>query len=115
MVLIIDDDAGILNVLRLVFVVEGYRVMQAADGAQALQRLDEGEPDAIVLDLQMAGMDGREFYRELRARGSGCPVVIASAHGARRAQGELAAEASISKPFDPEELVALVNRLRAGH
>lgn len=81
----------------------GLEVVTATNGQDALAVLND-EIDAVVLDLRMPVMDGRETFRQMRARGFDTPVLIASAFGARSAQQELGAQASIEKPFDPETL-----------
>ncbi len=110
-VLVVDDDAAIGRMLRLALRAAGYDVTLAANGADALARTADGDADVIVLDLEMPVMNGREFYRRLRARGSHAPVVILSAYGAERARIELGAEAAVTKPFEPSELIAVIERV----
>ena len=110
-VLVIDDDAAVVRMLRLTLRDGGYDVDTAANGQEALQNLDESEADAIVLDLQMPVMDGRRFYGELRAMGNDTPVLILSADGARRAQVELGAQSYLDKPFHPQDLLDAVGSL----
>ncbi len=110
-VLIIDDDPAISRMLRLSLLGHGFTVRIAVHGQDGLERLDESEPDVIVLDLQMPVMDGRAFYRELRSRGFRTPVMILSAFGADKARAELGAESYLNKPFEPDELVDRVRSL----
>ena len=105
-VLIVDDDAALRRMMALTLRDSGFDVTSAGDGVQALDKMDQGAPDAIVLDLEMPQMDGRAFYREMRSRGYTSPVVIVSAHGARNAHRELGANAWLDKPFDPDALVS---------
>ena len=105
-VLIVDDDAAVRRMMALTLRDSGFDVTSASDGVQALDKMDEGAPDAIVLDLEMPQMDGRTFFREMRSRGYTQPVVIVSAHGARVAHRELGANAWLAKPFDPDALVS---------
>ncbi|MBI2724474.1 MAG: response regulator [Chloroflexi bacterium] len=107
-VLLVDDDSALLRMLRMTMIANGMTVHTAVHGMDALDRVAEAAPDVIVLDLQMPVMDGRACFRELRRRGIRTPVVILSAFGARRAQMELGAEASLDKPFDPDALVASI-------
>jgi CheY-like chemotaxis protein len=107
LILVVDDDPALIRMIRLTFASEGFRVVTANDGLQALDVL-QAEIAAVILDLQMPRMDGRTFYREMRQRGFTTPVVIVSAYGAERAQSELGAEASLPKPFDPDHLVDVV-------
>jgi CheY-like chemotaxis protein len=110
-VLIVDDDASILRMLRLVFQGDGFEVSTATNGREALDIVSQHEPGVIVLDLEMPVMDGRACFRELRSRGYSTPVLILSAYGAERAKAELHADASVAKPFEPERLIAEVERI----
>lgn len=113
-ILVLDDDEALLRLLRLLLDAEGFHVVTARNGIEGLERI-EAEPDidAIVLDLEMPQMDGRGFFRELRARGNDTPVVVLSAYGARSALRELQADAGLDKPFDPERLVSIIRKLTA--
>ena len=98
--------------IRLTLTSEGFDVVTANNGVLALEQLDSnGRFDAILLDLQMPVMDGRTFYREMRARGVETPVIILSAYGADAAKEELQAEAAVAKPFDPDFLIQLTHQL----
>lgn len=120
-IMIVDDDEAIAHLLTMVFRDEGYEVLVARHGAEALDLVEQHTPDAILLDLAMPVMDGATFYRRLRDHPREAvrtaPVLIISAVGSRRAQRELGAEAAMEKPVDLEDLVAEVERLihsRAG-
>lgn len=113
-VLVVDDDAALLRMVRLSLQASGFEVSTATNGAEALDRLRLDVPNVVVLDLEMPVMDGRAFYREMRANGCGVPVLILSAHDARGGRRELNAEAFMNKPFEPGEL-ADVLRVLAGH
>jgi CheY-like chemotaxis protein len=108
--LIVDDDAALLNLLSALFSPD-FDVRTARDGREALAIVSRELPEAIVLDLEMPGMDGRSFYRELRARGLNTPVLLLSAYGARRARDELGAQGHVAKPFEPSALLDEVSRL----
>lgn len=110
-VLVIDDDVSLSRLVRTILSTAHYDVAQAYNGIEGLELTNREHPDVIVLDLQMPQMDGRGFFQELRARGDRTPVIVSSAFGARRAQRELGAEASLEKPFEPDALVATVARL----
>ena len=112
-VLVIDDDAALVRMIRLSLESEGYAVTTAPDGLNGLEELAQKNPDVIVLDLQMPRMDGRSFFTEIRSRGYQTPVLILSAYGAERARMELNANAAVNKPFDPEVLTSAVERLTA--
>jgi DNA-binding response OmpR family regulator len=110
-VLVIDDDVSLSRLVRAILRTADYEVAQAYNGIEGLEVAGREHPDVIVLDLQMPQMDGRGFFRELRARGDYTPVLLSSSYGARTAQKELGAEGAIEKPFDPDALVAAVGRL----
>lgn len=109
----VDDDAAVRDSLRRTLTFEGYQVLTAADGAEALRLVAEHAPEAILLDLQMPVLDGMETCRRLRAAGDDTPVLMLTARdGTRdRVTGlDAGADDYLSKPFALEELLA---RLRA--
>jgi DNA-binding response OmpR family regulator len=110
-VLVVDDDPNLMRLMATILRTSGMEVLTATDGHAALEVAMSHDVDAIVLDLRMPNLDGRAFYRELRACGIEAPVLIASAFGAREAQQELGAQASIEKPFDPEVLITELQQI----
>ena len=114
-ILVVDDDPGVLTLIRTIFRTEGWSVDTARNGREAIEQLEHrtAEPDVIVLDLMMPEIDGREFYRLARDKGVRSRVVILSAYGSEVARKELGAEDSLAKPFEPEVLVAKVEALAA--
>ena len=110
-VLVIDDDISLSRLVRAILRTADYEVAQAYNGIEGLEVASREHPDVIVLDLQMPQMDGRGFFKELRARGDFTPVLLSSSYGALSAQKELGAEGAIEKPFDPDALVAAVDNL----
>lgn len=107
-ILIADDDPAIAQLAQFSLRDEGFEVVTAGNGSEALALEDEVSPDLILLDLEMPGLDGASVFRELRARRHNEPVLIISAHGARRAARTLGAQDALDKPFDPDELVERV-------
>src|SRR5512147_37931 len=113
-ILIVDDDPRITDLLRRVLAYEGYTVAIAATGDEALDRTLEHPPDAIVLDIMLPGMDGREVTRRLRTAGDNVPILLLTARDAvsDRVDGlETGADDYLVKPFAPEELLARVKAL----
>jgi len=80
-ILVVDDDAGIRDALRMILEYEGYEVLTAPDGKTALVDLDSSPADAVLLDIKMAGMDGFEVLDKIMARESPPPVLMISGHG----------------------------------
>jgi two-component system response regulator MprA len=113
-VLVVDDERAVRDSLRRALELEGYDVELAADGEEALERLAQnGEPDAVVLDILMPKIDGLEVCRRLRREGHRLPVLMLTARDEvenRVAGLDAGADDYVTKPFALEELLA---RLRA--
>ena len=110
-ILIVDDDKEILAVERAVLTEEGFRVREAHNGAEALVELEADPPAMIVLDVQMPGIDGPTFARELRKRLRHVPLIIlTAAPDPKREADRCNAEAYLAKPFEASELLQLVRR-----
>ena len=109
-ILIVDDDQNIAELISLSLTKELYDNRIANDGREALQLFREFEPDLILLDIMLPGMDGYEVCREIRHT-SNVPIIMLSAKGEvfDKVLGlELGADDYIIKPFDSKELVARV-------
>src|SRR5215470_6276228 len=109
-VLVVDDDLTVADVVRRYLERDGYRVLLAADGETALQLAGEHEPDLVVLDLMLPGIDGLEVCRRLRTT-SDVPVIMLTALGEEcdRVVGlQLGADDYVTKPFSPRELALRV-------
>ena len=114
-VLVVDDDPSIRLVLRVELTAEGYDVVEAADGAEALARIDEWSPSVVLLDLMMPGVDGWEVLRALEGKEEP-PVIVISAlateEGLHVAQAlGLGAIDYVAKPFEPGHLVSLIDAI----
>jgi len=110
-ILLVDDDAAIRDAVRQVLVDQGFRVVEARDGAEALRAIDTEPPAMIVLDVQMPGIDGPALARELRTRLRRVPLVILTGVAdPKREADRCNAEAYLRKPFDADDLVRLVRR-----
>jgi DNA-binding response OmpR family regulator len=115
-VLLIEDDESVRHVVVEALADEGYLVREAADGRAALALLAAWQPDVILLDLMMPGLDGRAFRAEQRrlTAVADVPLVVLSASRHAPAAGvELGAAAVIAKPFDLTELIATIDRVTA--
>lgn len=111
-VLIVDDEAAILRFLRTSLSANGYDLIEATTGAEAIRLATSRSPDVILLDLGLPDMDGKEVVKVLR-EGSRVPIIVVSAR-AREAEKiealDLGADDYVNKPFGMGELLA---RLRA--
>ena len=108
---IIDDDIHIGDMLREVLVQEGYSVLRAYSGTEALYLLSQNKPDLVLLDLGLPDMDGMEVLKSVR-KWSNLPVVVVSARNHEHDKVEaldLGADDYISKPFRPRELLSRIN------
>jgi len=116
-ILVVEDEDTIREVVRRYLEREGYEVREAADGYTALDLIAEAEPDLIVMDLMLPGIDGLTLTRQLRQR-SRVPVIMLTARGdtSDRIRGlDLGADDYLPKPFSPRELVSRIQAvLRRG-
>ncbi len=109
-ILVVDDDASIVETVRAYLREAGYEVFTARDGNSALSEYRRQKPDLLVLDVMMPEMDGFEVVRTLR-RDSAVPVILVTARveeSDRLVGLELGADDYVTKPFSPRELVARV-------
>lgn len=116
LILVVDDDRGILEALRLLFESEGYRVQTSDQGdyVNMLPNAPGGTPDLIVLDVLLSGWDGRALCQMLKSQESTrrIPVVMLSAHpSARESVREVGADAFVAKPFAIDDLLQVVEGL----
>jgi two-component system alkaline phosphatase synthesis response regulator PhoP len=109
-ILVVDDEPHIIELATLYLKNEGYRVISADDGAQALRQIEAERPALVILDLMLPEMDGWEVCRQVRAS-SNLPIIMLTARSddVDKIVGlELGADDYVTKPFNPRELVARV-------
>lgn len=112
-ILVVDDEPHILELVKYNLAQEGYEVITAHDGAQAVARARDNQPDLIILDIMLPYVDGLEVCRQLR-RASSVPIIMLTAKGGEleRVVGlEIGADDYVTKPFSPRELVARVRAI----
>ena len=110
-VLVVDDDAAIGRMISIVLETEGVSCKVAGSGAIALDLLQEDKPALIILDLLLQGMTAASVIENARAAGYSGPVMLCTAISG---EPDVAADALLRKPFEPEELVAKVKELTGG-
>lgn len=116
-ILICDDDGATLDILQVNLELEGYEVVRAIDGEQALEVAGNENPDLIILNIGMPRLDGLQTAERLKANQAtqDIPVVFLSTKGDRPdiiEKGQrLGVEASMGKPFDPSVLLNVIERL----
>jgi two-component system KDP operon response regulator KdpE len=109
-ILIVDDEPTIVRLVRIKLESDGYAVLTASRGEEALRMLQVDRPDLVILDLMMPEMDGTETLRRIRSR-SQLPVIMLTALGSDREKVsglEGGADDFVTKPFNPDELSARV-------
>ncbi len=110
-VLVVDDDEVILGAVAGILGQEGYRVDTATNGSEALEAIERTHPDLVLLDMRMPVLDGWAFARTLRERAIDLRIVVmTAAQDARRWAEEIGANAYLAKPFDLDDLIAIVER-----
>jgi two-component system response regulator MprA len=113
-ILVVDDERAVRDSLRRALELEGYEVDLAVDGADGLARITEGQPDVVILDVLMPGVDGLEVSRRVRNSGNRVPVLMLTARDEvndRVAGLDAGADDYVTKPFALDELLARVRAL----
>lgn len=109
-ILVVDDDQHIAELISLYLMKDGFDTKEVYDGKQALEEVKQYQPDLILLDLMLPGMDGYQVCAEIRKTNK-VPIIMLTAKGETfdKVLGlELGADDYIVKPFDPKELVARI-------
>jgi DNA-binding response OmpR family regulator len=110
-ILVVEDDRAVHRALRRLFEPEGYAVDTAFDGQSGLETFRTAQPSAVVLDLRLPGMPGRDVCREIKTTAPAVPVIVLSAASDVMDKVlllELGADDYVTKPFSPKELLARV-------
>ena len=115
-ILVVDDEIYIVHILDFSLGMEGYEVLTALDGEQALEKARAEKPDLIVLDIMMPKLDGYETCKALKSNPEtkDIPVILLSAKGRNVDQKvgfEVGADDYITKPFSPRKLVERINAI----
>jgi two-component system, chemotaxis family, chemotaxis protein CheY len=112
-ILVVDDDPTILVTVCEALDLEGFPFVTATNGAEALESVDRNDPSLVLLDMRMPVLDGWGFMGAVRERGLNLSVVVMTAAAdARRWAREIGAQGVLPKPFELDELLSAVERLR---
>lgn len=116
LVLVVDDDADILEAISDILLADGYRVLRARNGLEALDCVRTEWPAVILLDLMMPVMDGPSFAHALREGygDHGIPVIVISADGNPARAEAVGAQGYLAKPFDVGTLLGRIASMTAG-
>jgi DNA-binding response OmpR family regulator len=113
-ILLIEDDAALVDVLALAFEDAGFRVASARDGVEGLGRVERDQPDLVVSDVNMPRLDGFTLCRRLREAGNAVPLILLTSRDSEIDQAlglELGADDYVVKPFSARVLIARVRAL----
>jgi DNA-binding response OmpR family regulator len=114
LILLVDDEPSIVQLARLYFERDGFRVLEAGDGETAMEAIHKHKPALVVLDVMLPKLDGFDVCRRLRSNGDQTPVIMLTARDEDidKILGlELGADDYLTKPFNPRELVARVKAI----
>jgi DNA-binding response OmpR family regulator len=112
-ILIVDDDQNILRLYKEELEEEGYTVITAANGKEALEQFEKEEPDIITLDILLPDIDGIKLLRQIKEKRPRLPVIMSTAYDYRDDFAVWASEAYIVKSADLQELKATIKKLSA--
>lgn len=114
-VLLVDDDPAIRGFTSMLLELEGFTVVTACDGEEGLQRARDEQPEAVLLDMMMPGVDGPDFLRQWRQDGAyrPVPIILVTAGGAEVCADELGVQGILIKPYNLDLLVGQLTQLLA--
>lgn len=118
LILLIDDDGFYRGVLRQILEDGGHRIIEAANGQDGLERFRSQQPDLVITDMRMPGVDGGEVIRTLRGMSEGLRIVAvsgaASSYGAEPSADEVGADAVLSKLSPLDQILGAIDRILNG-
>ena len=115
-ILVVDDEKGVRDSLKMVLEFESYEVLFAENGQEALRQVSSVWIDLVLLDVKMAGMDGLEVLQRIREKKSNLPVIMISGHGTIETAVEatkLGAFDFLPKPLDRDKLLVTIRNATA--
>lgn len=110
-ILLVDDEANIRFVYEEELKEDGFRIISAANGQEALELFDTDQPDLVILDIQMPGMNGIEVLRRMKTKDSSIPIILSSAYPEfKQDLGAWASDEYIVKSSDLQQLKAAIHK-----
>jgi CheY-like chemotaxis protein len=109
-ILVVEDDEDLRRLFRTALTLAGYDVIEAGDGLEALQRIDQAIPDLVVLDLVLPGMSGMVVQQELAAQTLTRQIPVVVITGTAVEPGDLAVACLLRKPVSPDDLIEAVKK-----
>jgi DNA-binding response OmpR family regulator len=113
-ILLVDDEAGLLSLLTMVFEAEGFKVLCASRGPEALRQFSDGNIDVVVLDYLMPDMNGGEVARHMREIDASVPIVMLSANLAVPTDVRESVDTFVEKGFGTKALLGAVTKVLQG-
>lgn len=113
-VIVVDDDQGILEVIKIILEEENYEVVTIDEGKTIVKRITEEKPDVVLLDIWMSGQDGGEIAKQLKSNDEtkNIPIIMVSAkNDTEKVAQDAGADDFITKPFDMDVLLEKVKKL----
>lgn len=113
-IIVVDDDLGILEVIKIILEEEDYKVITIDDGKMILKKIEDEMPDVVLLDIWMSGQDGGEIAKHLKAKEKtkSIPIIMVSAkNDTEKVARESGADDFITKPFDMDVLLEKVKKM----
>jgi two-component system chemotaxis response regulator CheY len=114
LVLVVDDDAGLRELIRVSLSLDGYSVREAASADEALAAIEDTAPDLVLLDVVMPGVDGWQMLQRMQERHGSIPVIMFSGKVDEQSAADAeqrGASGFIGKPFDPQQLIERAKQL----
>ncbi len=112
-ILVVDDDSHILKLYKLELDEDGYEVVTAANGQEAMERFDSDEPDLVTLDILMPDIDGISLLRQMKEKKPRLPIIMSTAYDYREDFAVWASEAYMVKSADLSEMKEMIKKLLA--
>ncbi|HEB02154.1 MAG TPA: response regulator [Nitrospirae bacterium] len=112
-ILVVDDDSHILKLYKLELEEDGYDVVTAANGQEAMERFDSDEPDLVTLDILMPDIDGISLLRQMKEKKPRLPIIMSTAYDYRDDFAVWASEAYMVKSADLSEMKEMIKKLLA--